>query len=136
MKSLSLMLLLGSFLTLGAGLGPVNSAKVTMTGQYEWTQNKGKPGGIRAEFAQVKEGEWDVAFFFRFNGENHVYRGTAMGNLTDGALQGEVQNEKKNRTWRFRGQVRGGHFQGTHVEINRRGREQATGTIELKASND
>jgi len=134
MKFVSMTLLLGSFLSFGAVYNPAAFNKVTMTGQYEWNQQRGKPGDIRAEFTPIKDGEWDVSFFFKFRGENHTYSGTAFGNLTDGTLKGKVQNERKNRTWRFQGHVSGGNFKGTHVEINRSGKEEATGTIQLTAS--
>ena len=113
------------------GFEPPADGKVIMTGEYVWNRQAGKPGDIRAEFVPIKEGEWQVSFFFKMRGDKHVYTGTAFGSLTDGELRGKVQNERKNRTWRFSGQVSSGHFQGTHAEINRKGRESATGTIRL-----
>ncbi|MEL7061528.1 MAG: hypothetical protein AAGN46_16000 [Acidobacteriota bacterium] len=102
----------------------------TLTGEYHWNQIR-ESGDLRAVFTPTGEATWDVAFHFRFNGQPHVYEGTANGSLTDGELAGKVFNENKRRTFTFEGKTRNGTFRGEHQEISRRGRVIDTGTLEL-----
>ena len=102
----------------------------TMTGSYEWSDT-GKKGNLEAVFTPAGEEKWDVSFHFVFEGQKHVYSGTAQGNLTTGDLRGRVQNEGGNRTWTFKGAFEDGKFKGTHAEVQKDG-EHATGTLHLK----
>jgi len=114
-----------------AAFAALSATKITMTGSYQWNRQAEQPGGLRAEFSPAGEGVWDVSFFFEFRNEKHVYSGQAHGNLENGELKGEVQNENKNRTWRFQGSCSAGNFSGTHVEIKRGGNKEETGTLRL-----
>jgi len=101
-----------------------------MQGEYVWNQ-RDKSGALEAVFTATGEAAWDVAFNFKFRDEDHVYTGTAEGNLTDGALSGRVQNENKTRTFVFRGSFSDGTFRGTHAEVED---GQATGTLSLRSA--
>jgi hypothetical protein len=102
----------------------------TLNGEYFWDQGDSR-GDIEAVFSSRGEGEWDVAFHFKFRDEEHVYKGTAKGSLELGGLQGEVQNENKRRTFRFEGSFANGSFEGTHSEIGD-GEEFRTGTLTMQ----
>lgn len=52
------------------------------------------------------------------------------GNLDEGPISGAVENESKQRTFRFEGTFRDGEFRGTHAEIKRTG-ERRTGSLTL-----
>lgn len=131
MNKLSKMLVVGLMLSVSAAFAWVAAAKVTMTGQYQWNRQADKPGDLRAEFTSIKDGQYQVNFYFEFREKKHVYSGTAEGSIENGALKGEVQNENKKRTWRFKGISKDGKFTGTHVEMKRDGGEKATGTLTL-----
>lgn len=101
----------------------------TLKGKYVWDQ--GASGDLRAVFTATGPEEWEVDFHFRFRGRGHVYRGTAVGNLSDGKLEGRVRNENERRTFTFDGEFSSdGTFRGSHAEITG-GRPQRTGTLTL-----
>lgn len=102
----------------------------TLLGEYRWAH--GETGDLRAVFTPAGEDYWEVSFYFRFNGQPHVYTGFARGTLTGGKLDGEVKNENRRRTFTFSGSFRGDTYRGTHAEL-KRGREYATGTLTLEA---
>lgn len=131
MKKMTWIALIGILVSLVSATAMVTAAKVTMNGSYEWNRQAGQPGDLRAEFSEVETGVWDVSFYFEFREKKHVYSGRAEGSLENGALKGEVQNENKNRTWRFKGICKKGAFSGTHVEMKRDGSEKQTGTLTL-----
>ncbi|HKY32496.1 MAG TPA: hypothetical protein VJV23_08175 [Candidatus Polarisedimenticolia bacterium] len=118
-------------LAVSFGLAIGRSDDRTLTGTYRWTDG-GAEGDLKVIFTPNGDAKWNVAFHFRFSGSAHVYSGSAEGSLSDGALEGRVLNEQKNRSFVFKGTFTGGEFQGTHAETTR-GREQATGTLTLKA---
>ena len=100
----------------------------TMVGEYYWTG--GSTGGdLKAVFTPTGDGTWDVEFFFDFRKKPHVYAGTAEGSLTDGALEGEVKNENKRRTFIFGGTVVESKYSATHAEVTQE--ERRTGTLEM-----
>ncbi len=101
----------------------------TFKGEFTWSQ-RNHTGDIEAIFTPTGNGTWDVAFHFLFRDQPHVYAGTASGELSAGELQGTVQNENKERTFRFRGQIEDGKFEGRHVEVDGTD-EQETGTLTL-----
>ena len=101
----------------------------TLTGEYVW-ENRGRSGPLRAEFTAAGEGEWKVAFHFKFRGDKHIYEGTARGSLSEGALKGTVKNENKRRTFTFEGSFEDGAFSGTHAEVDGSS-EYSTGTLTL-----
>lgn len=101
----------------------------TLTGIYTSGFRDGDQP-VRAVFTSSGEDAWDVAFYFKFNGADHVYAGTAEGSLIEGGLEGKVANESKRRTFVFQGEFKAGKFTGRHAEVKRRG-ERQTGTITL-----
>ncbi|CAM2006636.1 hypothetical protein [Acanthopleuribacter pedis] len=107
-------------------------AKTTLTGSYVWNHIPNEPGNLKAVFTPKGEKTYDVAFYFKFDGVNHVYSGTATGSLEDGNLEGKVKNENKRRTFTFSGTCKKGSFSGVHSEIGRSG-EKKTGTLTLAA---
>ena len=123
---------LGTLLVLGTlaadGLA-ARKEKQTLTGEYYWVGDR-STGDLRAVFTATADREWNVAFYFTFNGRPHTYRGTASGSLSEGNLEGEVQNENRRRTFTFEGAFEDGVIEGTHAEI-RRGRASQIGTLTL-----
>jgi hypothetical protein len=109
-----------------AGLASAADSNRTLKGTYEWTDGD-KKGPLEAVFTPAGEGKWEVAFHFEFDGQPHVYAGTAEGSLSDGNLKGAVKTENKKRTFTFKGAFRDGTFTGTHAEA-----EHSTGTLTLK----
>lgn len=101
-----------------------------LTGSYVWNNRPDNPGDLEAVFTPTGDGTWDVSFYFQFRGRDHEYTGTATGSLTDGKLEGRVQNENKERTWTFTGTFADGKFDGTHEELTE-GRAGDTGTMTL-----
>ena len=88
-------------------------------------------GTVRATFTPDGGRSWKVRFDFVFNGQPYTYRGTAEGSLEDGTVAGRVQNERRHRTFTFRGEFEDGVLRGTHAEIVR-GRERPTGKLVLE----
>lgn len=124
--------LLAALILLLISLASVASAarSQTLSGEYVW--NGGDRGPLRAIFRSTGEAQWDVAFHFTFNGRSHTYRGTASGNLSSGALRGQVETENKRRTFTFRGSFDGETFSGVHAELRRNGKEYESGTLTLR----
>jgi len=111
------------------GAAPPARDPRTYKGTFTWTQ-RDATGDLEAIFTPTGDATWDVAFHFNFRDKPHVYAGTATGRLSDGALEGTVQNESLERTFRFHGTVEDGKFEGQHAEIDG-GEEQETGTLTL-----
>ena len=111
--------------------------QMKLTGNFmSGYQDRVKP--LRAVFTPTEDrGEeserpsYDVVFYFNFNGQNHEYRGNALGSLSDGELEGQVKSDTGQRKFTFKGAFEEGVFKGTHAEIGRRG-ERKTGTLTLK----
>lgn len=122
---------LGLALLFSAPADPMaEEGKQKLEGRYVWEEGASR-GPLKAVFTPTGDRSWDVAFSFTFSGQPHTYRGTASGSLDDGALEGQVTNENRRRTFTFQGAFRGGVFEGTHGEI-RRGRERRLGTLTLE----
>jgi hypothetical protein len=102
----------------------------TLTGSFVWN-NKDKTGDLEAVFTQTEAGKWDVAFHFTWEGEPHVYAGTAEGSLADGTLEGKVLNDTEEHTFTFTGTFEDGTFHGTHSVIGKDGNPKDTGTLKL-----
>lgn len=113
---------------LTAPAGTAESGTDTLTGEFESGYGDGE---LEAEFTATGRDTWNVAFHFRFDGQRHVYRGTAKGSLTAGRLEGAVQTEGGQRRFSFEGVFERGRFRGTHYEV-KRGRSQRTGTLTLR----
>lgn len=124
------LLWLGMLCVAAAQLASGADRARTLKGTYEWADS-GKGGPLEAVFTPVGEGKWEVAFHFEFDGEPHVYSGTAEGSLTEGRLKGAVKTENKKRTFTFSGAFRDGTFTGKHADMAPDG-EHETGTLTLK----
>ena len=129
-KAMRLVSVVAVLASVSIGLVTGAGGKQTLKGSYEWTDSQGT-GGLEAVFTPTGEGKWDVAFHFVFQGQPHIYAGTAEGTLAGGDLTGRVLNEGKNRTFVFTGTFSDGEFRGTHAEIGRDGKHP-TGTLTLK----
>jgi hypothetical protein len=101
-----------------------------LKGSYVWDQG-GTGGDLEAVFTPSGEGTWEVAFYFTFEGEDHIYKGTAKGSLTEGALEGQVDADKRPVTFSFEGSFAEGKFSGTHAQVREDG-ETRTGTLTLE----
>lgn len=131
MRKTALLLALGSAVVLVSGDRTIAQDSTTLTGRYNsGYQNSERP--LEAVFSATGEERWSVEFYFNFDGRDHTYVGTARGSLSEGLLQGRVQNESRQRTFTFRGEFENGKFKGTHAEVDRRGRSQRTGTLTLQ----
>lgn len=117
-------------LVMSLGLVTGAGEKRTFKGAFEWS-DEGYEGDLKAVFTPAGEGKWDVAFHFEFQGQPHVYAGTAEGTLSGGELKGRVLTEDKKRTYVFSGSFTDAEFHGTHAEV-RKGGEHTTGTLTLK----
>jgi hypothetical protein len=115
---------------LSSGLAIGGDEERTLTGSYHWTDG-GRKGDLKAVFTPTGEARWNVAFYFEFSGEPHVYSGTAEGTLAGGVLKGRVLNDGRNRSFTFAGTFTEGEFRGTHAETTDDG-EHATGSLSLK----
>ncbi len=132
MRLATTLLLTALVLLAGPPIGRADDHQTTLTGNFTSGFQDG-PEPLRAVFTPLdepgEEGDFDVVFYFRFNGQRHEYRGSAWGTL-DGELRGRVQNETRRRTFTFEGEFDGQTFKGTHAEISRRG-ERRTGNLTL-----
>ncbi len=110
---------------------------VTKTGTFVWErEDKEISGDLKAIFTPRgdADNQWDVAFHFDWEDGPHVYRGTAIGSLAKGKLQGEVVNDNKEHksTFRFKGKSKKGKFKGTHSHIGEEGELKPTGQLTLQ----
>lgn len=126
MRSSTLFVVVLAFL-LTAPAGGAESGTQTFTGEFESGYGDGE---VEADFTATGRDTWNVAFHFRFDGQRHVYRGTAQGSLTAGRLEGAVETENGRRRFTFEGVFERGRFRGSHYEV-KRGRSQRTGTLTL-----
>jgi len=115
--------------TLGTGIFAA-SQQQTLKGEYYSDGDEG--GDLEAVFTPAGEDRWSVDFHFTFQGQPHVFSGTARGNLVDGELEGTVRTEDQRGTFTFRGAFADGVFYGTHAQLVEDGREQKTGTLTLR----
>ena len=120
-------------LILGLPVGPMPVAAedgLSLRGEYTSNHHRGKKR-LEATFTPSGDGHWDVVFRFDWDGRR-TYVGTAEGSLSSGRLEGTATHESRRRTFSFRGEFEEGLFEGTHYEINRRGRESRIGTLVLR----
>ncbi len=129
MKRTALLLIVFAILsTVQSGAaGPEDTR--TLSGNWVWS-HRNNTGSLEAIFTATGDGTWDVVFHFTFRGKPRVFSGTAEGSLS-GEFRGTIQNEAKDRTFKFRGSFEEGKFQGTHAEIED-GEEHETGTLTLE----
>lgn len=63
------------------------------------------------------------------------HEGTAQGSLSEGSLEGEVDDGddgEQKRTYRFRGTFENGEFVGTHAKVSTEGEPRDLGTLTLR----
>ena len=124
-------------LLIAVGLGLAGD-EVTLQGQFVWNSIDGETtGDLKAVFTPTGKDEWNVAFHFDFQDQANVYKGTAQGSLSDGSLEGEVddgdEGENK-RTYRFRGTFANRAFAGTHARVSTEGEPRDLGTLTLRSA--
>ena len=101
-----------------------------LRGEYTSDHHRGKRP-LEATFALTQDDHWKVVFHFDWD-RRRTYSGTAEGSLSEGPLEGVVADEGRRRIFTFRGEFKDGLFEGTHYEVDRRGRERRTGTLVLR----
>ena len=109
-----------------------SSDEVALTGEFLW-KHMNHTGDLEAVFTKTCDREWGVEFRFVWEGELHVFRGTAEGSLTDGELRGNVvtENPQRPQTFFFAGRFERGRFAGTHKALQASGGTHPTGTLTL-----
>ena len=134
MKRSYLLLGLCLFSTLPVAGFALDQEDVTLNGSFVWARDDGdRTGDLRAVFTPSKEHDWSVAFHFIWEDEDHVYLGTANGNLESGSLSGTAQSDGEERklSFRFQGEFENGTFSGSHGWINKDGSLEHGGTLTL-----
>lgn len=126
MSKLTPWIVMGSLWLAAFGACVQAADKQTWTGEYQW--DNGGTGDLRAVFTAKGENRWKVAFHFRFDKKNRVFKGTAEGSLEAGQLTGTVKDGRKRRT--FEAKVADGVLEGPHFEVGSDG-PFATGTLKL-----
>ena len=106
--------------------------EVTLTGEFLW-EHMNHTGDLHAVFTKTGDSAWGVEFQFVWEGELHVYRGTAEGSMTDGELRGNVvtDNPARPQTFFFAGRFERGRFAGAHAALQASGATYPTGTLTL-----
>ena len=123
---------------LGLAVGPAMAGEpVALSGSYHWERGEESVDGeLEVALTATGEGTWDVSFSFDWEGEPHVFGGTARGSLT-GGLSGNVDSDDPSHPLKFEftGAFSDGAFAGTHGYFNREGELVPSGTLELAAAN-
>ena len=96
------------------------------SGYYEW--HGGGRGRLDVTFAPDGRGGWQVKFRFEQARRFQTWRGTALGELGDGPLEGQVRGGR----YRFHGEFEDGVFRGRHYEARRSGLKE-NGTLTFEA---
>jgi hypothetical protein len=125
------VLLLAVLLALAAAApSPAADGDERLHGEFTSDYHDGKKS-LEATFTPTGDQQWDVVFRFDWDGRR-TYSGVAAGSVVEGTLEGRATDEGGRRVFTFRGEFAGGLFEGTHYELNRRGRETRTGTLVLR----
>ena len=126
----------GLMVVLMAVGGVVAAEDVTLNGSFVWErEDDNRTGDLKAIFTPTGDSEWDVTFRFEWEDEDHVYKGTASGSLSDGDLNGAVEGDNEGdhkMSFRFEGSFADGTFTGTHSYLNKEGEAQPSGTLTLE----
>lgn len=134
MKQLALPLCLLLFPILPLAGPAFGDQEVTLTGSFVWARTDGdRTGDLEAVFTPSEEHDWTVAFHFVWEDKDHVYLGTADGNLETGTLRGTAEHLAEDRviTFRFEGEFDEGTFQGSHGWLKDDGTLEHGGTLTL-----
>ncbi len=107
-------------------------ANFTIEGTYNWSAQAGRTHTVTAVFNETAPGKYKVDFSFKWNNKDHIYSGTAEGNVLNGKLMGTVTaDDQPNRKFGFEGTATKGSFEGKHHE-KKGNNEQSTGNITWK----
>jgi hypothetical protein len=107
-------------------------AAVKLTGTFVWTNQAGQTHPISAVFTPSGEKKWTVVYTFDWGPKGaQNWKGTAEGDLKNGAIKGEGFHPDGRRKFTFSGNSKEGTITCTHNETTS-GTPQATGTITLK----
>lgn len=107
---------------------------ITLEGSFVWARNDGdRTGDLTAVMTPDGDNEWSVTFHFTWEEEDHVYLGTANGNLGSGSLTGTAKNDddEHKMSFRFSGEFEDGTFTGTHGFVTEDGSLKEGGTLTL-----
>lgn len=123
-----------ALLLLVTGIVAAAPEEVRLEGSFLWERGDEK---IEGELTSVRltpsgEGTWEIAFRFDWEGEPHVFSGTAEGSLS-GELAGNVASDDPGHPlkFEFRGAFADGQFSGTHGYWNAKGDLIPSGTLTL-----
>jgi len=114
----------------------VAGERTNLSGSYIWERtDKTVEGELDVVLTPGDEGEWTVAFHFDWEGEPHVFEGTAKGSLT-GDLFGNVDSDDPGHPlkFEFKGAFSDGTFNGTHGYFNSKGELVDSGTLEFASA--
>lgn len=118
-----------------AGLPLLAGDPVTLNGQFVWKRSDAdRNGDLRAEFTEVKKGEYNVSFHFTWEEKPLTYTGVAKGSLKNGDLTGEVKSDDKKHSYTFKGTVVEGKLTADHKYLREDGTVSDTGTLVLNPS--
>ena len=84
-------------------------------GTFFWSKRKKQVENITAAFE--KDGkDWKATFTFKWGGKDHIYTGTAKGNMKSGNLTGKINSDDKRvRSFTFKGKIKDGKLNSMKV---------------------
>ena len=107
------------------------SADITLAGTFNWSGDKSGDHALKAVLTPSGTNEWTAVFTFTWGKDPHTYSGTIKGNLANGTVTGEGENEGGNRTFKFTGRATNRVLKLTHTETTG-GKNTPTGSATLK----
>ena len=104
---------------------------VTMTGTFVWDNQPNQTHPITAVFTPNGDKKWTALFTFDWGQKGaQSWKGTAEGDLQNGAIKGEGFHPDGRRKFTYSGTAKDGKITCTHNEVTS-GAPQATGTMTL-----
>jgi hypothetical protein len=103
-----------------------------LSGTFVWANQPDQTHPISAVLTPNGDKKWTVVYTFNWGGKGaQNWKGTAEGDLQNGAIKGEGFHPDGRRKFTFTGTSKDGKLNCTHTEITS-GTPQATGTMTLK----
>ena len=103
---------------------------ITMTGEYVWISEPGRPGPLRAVFTPLEQGHWQLTIHYEWHKEEKLFKGSARGSLTNGELEGSF-DDGHGGTYSFKGTLSDGQFSGSHFHDPKEYPRTKSGTLTL-----
>ena len=105
---------------------------VTKNGTFLWSKDKKKENhALKAVFTPAGANKWTVVFSCDWKEKPYKYTGTASGDLKNGDVAGEAEDEKKKKKWSFAGTAKDGVLTCSHAEI-KGNKKKPSGKFTLK----